>query len=496
MVLMVHPGDGTTDAAPASGTQASGTVASGTQASAQSGTQASGTQAPAQSGTQASGTQAPAQSGTQASGTQAPAQSGTQAPGTQAPGTQAPAQSGTQALGTQAPAQSGTQAPQSGTQASGTQAPVHQSGTEALGTQTPAQSGTHASGTQAPAQSGTQVSAQSGTQASGGAGTGAAGAGTQAGGAGTAGAAGNGTAGVGGAGTTGAGGAGGGTAGAGGAGGGTTAAADAGAAPGKAEDIVETESTIGVTNCSQAEAMASSKEFCDGARDTMASLVSVDQKYVSTDCKKGGSCARRLSAEVDSSSRKLAASPAVLTVYRIIVPPGSSSSAVKSGVTSINPATFQSSLVSNLANTQFGASVTSVGAFSAPVASTSYGGYEKCYEKQACTFKKYTLDTHYKIISVAPIAAQECAEKCIADSDCEGFESLSGTNAPSCSFWMNGACDIKQGNPPGYVTGYDYAKFCDKVGARKTFTENVSMCHRSCILGFWWTALSIFFMLP
>lgn len=251
-----------------------------------------------------------------------------------------------------------------------------------------------------------------------------------------------------------------------------------------------------MTNCTEVEAAASSKPFCDGARDTMAGSVSVSQDHVSTECKKGGSCTRRLSAEVDSSGRKLAANPVVSIVYKITVPPGKTSSDVQTSVSSINQATFQSSLTSNLASTQFGASVTSVGAFSAPVVSTSYGGYDQCYEKQACFFSEYTITTHYKIVSVAPITAQECAEKCIADSECEGFESLSGNNAPSCSFWMNGACDIKKGNPPGYATGYDYAKFCDKVGARKTFTKNVSMCHKSCILGFWWTVLVIFLMLP
>merc|ERR1719468_783317 len=75
--------------------------------------------------------------------------------------------------------------------------------------------------------------------------------------------------------------------------------------------------------------------------------------------------------------------------------------------------------------------------------------------------------------------AATCAADCVADAECEAFESLSSGTAPSCSFWMNGACDIQAGTSPGplgYTTSIHYATFCDKNGARKAFTQEVGKC--------------------
>lgn len=133
------------------------------------------------------------------------------------------------------------------------------------------------------------------------------------------------------------------------------------------------------------------------------------------------------------------------------------------------------------------ATVPSVGAAGASTTASSganatgmYTGYEFCTTAAACFFNAYIKGTHYKIHkSSASYPAASCAADCVADAECEAFESLSSGTAPSCSFWMNGACDIQAGTSPGplgYTTGIHYATFCDKNGARKAFTQDVGKC--------------------
>merc|ERR1711983_161223 len=142
----------------------------------------------------------------------------------------------------------------------------------------------------------------------------------------------------------------------------------------------------------------------------------------------------------------------------------------------------------------FASMAVTVTGVTAQVAQAGRAGYEQCYTGQSCWFKPYAAGTHYKIYkSTANYPADDCAQACLSDSTCEAFESLSNGVKPSCSFWMNGACDILAGNPDGFVnTGVDYAYFCDKNGARATYNPVASQSLKSCMFSSSLMVLSVF----
>ena len=142
----------------------------------------------------------------------------------------------------------------------------------------------------------------------------------------------------------------------------------------------------------------------------------------------------------------------------------------------------------------FRSTVLTVQSVSATVSASGRAGYQQCYDGQSCWFKPYAAGTHYKIYkSTANYPKDDCAQACTNDNTCEAFESLSNGVKPSCSFWMNGACDIMNGNPDGLIkTGVDYAYFCDKVGNRATYNPVASQSLKSCMFSSSLMVLSVF----
>merc|ERR1712008_577210 len=207
-------------------------------------------------------------------------------------------------------------------------------------------------------------------------------------------------------------------------------------------------------------------------------------------CAAGGSCAsggRRLS-ETEAHARQLS-TPQVAVTYVLTFPPGTSTAAATSAITSVNANTFKTAFTQALAtaggNTSaFAAQVQSATPLSTPTVGIS--GYTQCNSGAACYFNHYAVNEHYKIhrASHTPaFSSSDCSSACTADASCEAFEYLTSPNSPACSFWMKGACNILAGSPPGYVTGISYATFCEKVGARSAFTAVTSNCKNSNILG-------------
>lgn len=175
---------------------------------------------------------------------------------------------------------------------------------------------------------------------------------------------------------------------------------------------------------------------------------------------------------------------------------GGNAQGVTNQLNGLNAAQLQPMLQSALQSTggSFASMAVTVTGVTAQVAQAGRAGYEQCYTGQSCWFKPYAAGTHYKIYkSTANYPADDCAQACLSDSTCEAFESLSNGVKPSCSFWMNGACDILAGNPDGFVnTGVDYAYFCDKNGARATYNPVASQSLKSCMFSSSLMVLSVF----
>jgi len=108
-------------------------------------------------------------------------------------------------------------------------------------------------------------------------------------------------------------------------------------------------------------------------------------------------------------------------------------------------------------------------------------GFSACYEGTSCYFDTYVQDTHFKIHDAgANMPFTTCATACINSANCEAFETMSNGLAPSCTFWMNGACDISKGSPPGHVnpgmiTDKRSMTFCEKPRERNAFSRRCTL---------------------
>jgi len=182
-----------------------------------------------------------------------------------------------------------------------------------------------------------------------------------------------------------------------------------------------------------------------------------------------------------------------------VVVAAANAQAAGTAMASIPASTYQAAITNRIAavpalNTI--SSSISVASITLP-SSSGYNGYEKCYTAATCIIDTYAKDTHYKVYKMTPsYPAQDCADACTAEPECEAFESLSHGVGPSCYFWMNGACDIMADNPPGFTTtGVSPVLFCDKDGDRKEFEPGASKCHHSRTLGRSLIILSVFLWL-
>lgn len=196
-------------------------------------------------------------------------------------------------------------------------------------------------------------------------------------------------------------------------------------------------------------------------------------------------CPRRLSESSNNESRRLA-NPQLTVAVDVSVPLGTAETA-KTAAQNVPANTIQSNVAlgmqsagaTNLIPTSSNAVVASV---------SSLSGYI-CYPGKACYFNYYEVGKHYKIANAeAGVTKNACAISCSNDATCEGFESLGQLDGqgvkPSCTFWMNGACDITKGNPDGYVeAGIDYAESCEKTGiTRNPYTPVASRNDKGCTL--------------
>jgi len=203
-------------------------------------------------------------------------------------------------------------------------------------------------------------------------------------------------------------------------------------------------------------------------------------------------CGRRLNEERGVPARQLATG----TLSMPFVVSGGNAVSVTSTLNNLNAAQLQPMLQSALQSNggSFANMTLTATNVVAQVAAAGRAGYTQCYNGQSCWFKPYAAGTHYKIYkATANYPKDDCAQACANDNTCEAFESLSNGVLPSCSFWMNGACDIMKGNPDGFVnTGVDYAYFCDKVGNRATYTPVASQSLKSCMFSSSLMVLSVF----
>jgi len=178
------------------------------------------------------------------------------------------------------------------------------------------------------------------------------------------------------------------------------------------------------------------------------------------------------------------------------VPPGMNAATVTSNLNQLPASQVQGMVQSALQSTggSFASTVLTVQSVSATVSASGRAGYQQCYDGQSCWFKPYAAGTHYMIYKDgANYPKDDCAAACTNEPKCEAFESLSNGVKPSCSFWMNGACDIIKGNPDGFVdSDVSYAYFCDKDGARATYTPVASQSLKSCMFSSSLMVLSVF----
>jgi len=203
---------------------------------------------------------------------------------------------------------------------------------------------------------------------------------------------------------------------------------------------------------------------------------------------------RRLSELPGPASRRLS-TPGITATAPVTVPAGQAASAA-AAMQSTSVSSVQSAIVSSLQSVGLGnLAPSSVQSIQATPPSSTPNGFTACYAGVACYFNTYAIDTHYKIFEAGTnLPFQQCADACRTDANCEAFESLSNAEAPSCTLWMNGACNIEAGNPPGFVnTGVaSHATTCEKDGARKPFKDVSSKCDKSSTLGLPLLMLSVF----
>merc|ERR1719410_875880 len=195
-------------------------------------------------------------------------------------------------------------------------------------------------------------------------------------------------------------------------------------------------------------------------KTTLENVTGIPASEMACDCKT--SCSRRLNGKnIDVPARQLAAQGTLSMDFIITVPPGKDADTVTNTI----KATPKEKLTTVMKDTlqQAGGAFANMDVdvqevTAQAIAPGARAGYEKCFEKQACYFKGYSDTTHYKLHKkTANYPRDSCAADCLNDPKCEAFESLGAGMKPSCSFWMNGACDIMKGNPPGFVKDIPYA---------------------------------------
>lgn len=198
-------------------------------------------------------------------------------------------------------------------------------------------------------------------------------------------------------------------------------------------------------------------------------------------------CRRRLQAELFDSARRKLATPSVQADFSVTAPSGTTTTAISSSISNTQLTDFQNALVQNLANTNYSNTSLKVSSISTPSTSSQLTGYSKCYVGQACYFDMYEANTQYEINSRAAVDLVTCGQQCANTQGCEAFEHIVDKNKkqPSCVFWKAGACDIPNGNPPGFVSGITFTAVttCERNGTRSTFTQIASKCQRKSILG-------------
>jgi len=220
---------------------------------------------------------------------------------------------------------------------------------------------------------------------------------------------------------------------------------------------------------------------------------------------------RRLSDFMGSGSRRL--STPGLTASTTTSVPASQAASAQSTISGMSGSALHLTISTSMQSSGLGSlapsSVQSVQAAppssnpsTAPQSTSSNpSGFSACYTGQACVlnFEFYTGDTHYKIHAAgANMPLVTCATACKNDANCEAFSSLGNGLVPSCTFWMNGACNIPAGNPPGLVN-HLYVTTCEKTGTREEFApvkvENgASRCKCDNTLGLPLAVLSAFLM--
>lgn len=201
-------------------------------------------------------------------------------------------------------------------------------------------------------------------------------------------------------------------------------------------------------------------------------------------------CQRRLTAFRDPESRRLSAPTLELSTQATV--PAGQAAQQQTGIDNTPTADVQSNAVAALQSQSMSNLAPTGTASLSAVTLTVPPGFSKCFQGAGCYFKVYKENKHYKIHETgAGMSKASCAAACRADNDCEAFESMGNGKAPSCSFWMNGACNLAGSkNPDGYANSVSGAETCEKIGDRKAYEPDYSKSGGSCTL----STLSAFFM--